>query len=119
MLKRIVLFAVFSFSGIALADQIPMIALQADDAGVGKQCNNPGRSIFAEYRRDGFGGISDVRSWCQQYIDFYRISRDRFDDHCGWQRRGSYDNYTWDGQFVIFRNFIGNPRFQLRDYCND
>jgi hypothetical protein len=88
-------------------------------SGIQLQCEgNSGSRLWSEYRRDGFSNVSSVRDWCSNLLIQFNIAIDRFDDHCGWNRTGSYGRYTYNGQFLYFVDYPGNPQFFFEPYCD-
>ena len=84
-----------------------------------EQCNNSGHRLFIEYRQQGFGNVTQVREWCNGFMNQFSISQDRFDEHCGWTRTGSYGRYSYDGNFIYANDYAGQPQFYFQPYCND
>jgi len=119
---KVLLFIIASFFGssIALADEvdhIPLVEFEMEEAGVlDNHCRN---RIFAQYSRDGFRNISDVRGWCRGFLSDFGLDFGRLDEFCGWERRGSYGRYSWNARFVYPGfSYRGNPRFYTRQFCD-
>ena len=82
------------------------------------ECINRGSRLWSEYRRDGFTNVSLVREWCNSLIVQFNINIDLFDEHCGWDRVGSYGRYSYNGQFLYFVDYPGSPQFFFEPYCS-
>ena len=85
----------------------------------GLQCNQTNHRLYVDYSRDGFTNVSDVRAWCNGFMNQFGIHQDRFDDHCGWSRVGTYGRYTYNGNFIYFQDYDGQPRFYFQAFCGD
>ena len=83
------------------------------------QCNNPFHRLYIDYNQDGFQNVSQVREWCNGFMNQFGIHQDRFDDHCGWTRTGTYGRYSYNGHFVAYNDYHNQPRFYFEALCGD
>jgi len=118
-MRYIIGFLFFSTLASASPDtQIPLLQMEMEDPLLKDECRNGGFETFSENFQNDFRSEQDVRNWCNQFMNFYRINRDRFNDHCGWQRfyRDS-NNFHFNGVFIRSTRFLGQPRFHHRNWC--
>ena len=81
--------------------------------------NSCGNRLYVEYTKSGFTNVTGVQNWCNGFMTQFGINSDRFNDHCGWSRSGSYGRYNYAGIFIYAVEYSGAPRFYFERYCND
>jgi hypothetical protein len=89
------------------------------DSGAGLACESTNHRLYIDYSRDGFTSVTQVREWCNGFMSQFGIDSSRFDDHCGWTRSGTYGRYTYNGNFVYYQDYAGQPRFYFQAFCGD
>lgn len=105
-------------------DHIPAIEFEQNAAeflsnGYGILDNHCRNRIFAQYSRDGFRNMNDVRGWCRGFLTDFGLDFGRLNEFCGWERRGNYGRYSWNARFVYPGfSYRGNPQFYTRQFCD-
>lgn len=121
MFKALLFLFSFFISGVILAspNHTPQISVAKSDLSL--QCENSGYRVFSEYRSDGFSNVTGVRNWCDGFMSDFGIPLDQWENHCGWNRSGSYGRYQYAGIFLYARNYPGrgNPSFYFEPFCYD
>jgi len=116
------LFLTFGLSGVIISAPVDYTpAIEKSDLSL-QSCNDgqsSGFRVFSEYRAGGFQNVTAVRNWCDGFMSDFGIPQDQWENHCGWNRSGSYGRYEYSGIFLFARDYPGrgNPSFYFEPFC--